>query len=174
MTTIARLAVEKLRSNFPDAVLEVSEFRGQTLVRVRKEDLVPVMGFLRDDPELKYNMLTNLCGVDWIGEEERFEVVYHLLSLPNRDRLTIKVRATEDDPTVPSITSVWPTANWHEREVYDLFGVVFEGHPDLRRILMPADWEGHPLRKDYDLGYETVAFTHNQDQVYERKPFARG
>ncbi len=168
--SIAELAVEKLRAKFPEAVLDASEFRGQTMVRVRKEDLVSVMQFLRDDPELQYNMLASLCGVDWLGQEERFEVIYHLLSMPNRDRLCIKVRT---NATVPSVTGVWPGANWQEREVYDMFGVVFEGHPDLRRILMPADWEGHPLRKDYDLEYETVAFTHNQDQVYERKPFAR-
>lgn len=172
--SIAQLTVDKLQATFSDAVLGVAEFRGQTMVRVRKQDLLPVMQFLRDDVDLQYNMLTNLCGVDWIEEDERFEVVYHLLSIPNRDRICIKVRAAEADPTVPSVVGVWPTANWHEREVYDMFGVVFEGHPDLRRILMPADWEGHPLRKDYDLSYETVAFTHNEDQVYERKPFARG
>ena len=170
---VATLTVQKVKERFPEAIVDVQTARGETTIRVRKENLVEVMQFLRDDPDLQYNMLVDLCGVDWQGQEERFEVVYHLLSLPNRARLRVKARCTEDDPTMPTVTGLWPGANFFERETYDLLGIVFEGHPDLRRIVLPEDWEGHPLRKDYDLTQEPVAFSHNQDEIYAHKPFAR-
>jgi NADH-quinone oxidoreductase subunit C len=100
-------------------------------------------------------------------------VVYHLLSFEHQHRVCLKVGAPEDDPTVPSLTGMWPTANWQERETYDMFGIVFRGHPALQRILMPDDWEGHPQRKDVPLGYEEVAFTFNQEQIYAQKHFVK-
>jgi NADH-quinone oxidoreductase subunit C len=165
--------VERLTSALPDAITSTQEFRGQLSVFVRREALVEVARFLRDDPELRYNFLENLCGVDYLGREPRFEVVYHLLSHSNRHRICLKVGVPEQDPTLPSLTPLWSTANWQEREAFDMFGLMFHGHPSLDRILMPEDWEGFPQRKDVPLGYEEVAFTFNEDKIYAQKPFAQ-
>ena len=164
--------IERLRAEMSNAISETREFRGQLSVRVNREQIVDVARFLRDDPELSFNFLENLCGVDYLGRTPRFEVVYHLLSHKNRQRVCLKVGVPEEDQSLPSLTGLWPTANWQEREVYDMFGITFMGHPNLYRILMPEDWVGHPLRKDVPLGYEEVAFTINEDKVYARKPFA--
>jgi NADH-quinone oxidoreductase subunit C len=165
--------VERLRAALPDAVIKTSEFRGLASLYVKREAIVDVARFLRDDPDLSYNFLENLCGVDYLGRDPRFEVVYHLLSHPNHHRICLKVGVPEVDPSVPTLTGVWATANWQEREAYDLLGIAFAGHPGLYRILMPDDWEGHPLRKDVPLGGEEVAFTFNEDQIYAHKPFAK-
>ena len=109
---------------------------------------------LRDDHTVPFNFLSDVTCVDWYPSEPRFEVVYHLLSIPQKDRVRLKVKLSGDDPSIESLTPVWPAANFFEREVFDLFGVRFQGHPYLRRILMPEDWEGYPLRKDYPVeGY---------------------
>ncbi len=163
----------RLQAALPNAILGSSEFRGDLSVFVRPERIVDVARFLRDDPELCYNFLENLCGVDYLGREPRFEVVYHLLSFANRHRICLKVGVSERNPSVPSLTGLWPGANYHERETFDMFGITFTGHPCLDRILMPEDWEGHPLRKDVPLGVEEVAFTFNQDRIYAHKPFAK-
>lgn len=162
----------RLRAVFPEAITGIDEFRGQLSVYVRREDIVEVAQVLRDADELRYTFLEDLCGVDYLGREPRFEVVYHLLSYQNHHRVCLKVGVPEDDPTVPSLTALWPAANWQEREAFDMFGLIFTGHPSLDRILMPDDWIGHPLRKDVPLGYEEVAFTINETQIYKRKPFA--
>lgn len=163
----------RLCERFPDAVISTSEFRDQLSIAVRPEQIVDVARFLRDDPQLSYNFLENLCGVDYLGRNPRFEVVYHLLSHANHHRVCLKVGVPEHAPEVPSLTVLWPTANWQEREAYDMFGILFTGHPGLYRILMPEDWEGHPLRKDVPLGYEEIAFTFNEEQIYAQKPFAK-
>jgi NADH-quinone oxidoreductase subunit C/D len=157
--------VEKLKSRFPGAVLEVAEFRSETTITLRAGDLLPVARFLRDEPSLRYAMLTDLCGLDrlGLGIEPRFAAIYQLYSLKHNRRLRLKVPLVGDPPTVRSVVEIWPTANWHERETYDLMGIVFEGHPYLRRILMPDDWAGHPLRKDYPIGGEEVPFSHHRD-----------
>ena len=150
------LTVRKLREAFPDAVLEVGFFRSEVTVVLRREEIVKVCRFLRDDPDLRYDFLSDLTAVDRLGSPQRgsptfgarFEVVYHLYSIPRKGRVRLKVRAEEGE-AVPSVTSVWEGANWYEREVYDLFGIPFEGHPDLRRLIMPEEFEGHPLRKDF-------------------------
>jgi NADH-quinone oxidoreductase subunit C len=165
--------IERLRAALPNAVGGTSEFRGQLSVLVPRESLLEVARFLRDDPELSYTFLENLCGVDYLGREPRFEVVYHLLSFANRHRVCLKVGVPEQDASLPSLTPLWSAANWQEREAFDMFGLIFSGHPSLDRILMPEDWEGHPQRKDVPLGYEEVAFTFNQEQIYARKPFAK-
>ncbi len=165
--------VTSVRQRFPDAVLGADEFRGQTTILLRKEDLIQVCQFLRDDPDLKFDTLLDVTVVDWLPEEPRFEVVYHLRSLPRQGFLRLKVLADGNDPRVPTVSPVWPTANWHERETFDMFGIIFEGHPNLARILMPDDWQGHPLRKDHPLGYEEVAFTHNAEEIFSRKPRPR-
>jgi len=141
--------VRKLRAWDPQAVAETQAFRGELTILVPRERLRRAAEFLHGDAELQFTYLSDVTGVDRFPVEPRFELNYHLLSLARREMLRLKIRVAGGDPVVESVTAVWPTANWHEREVFDLFGVRFEGHPDLRRILMPEDWEGHPLRKDY-------------------------
>jgi NADH-quinone oxidoreductase subunit C len=142
-------AVTILKEKFASSLLEVKEFRGEVTVTVKKEDIIAVCRFLKT--ELRYDMLTDVTAVDYLGQEPRFMMVYNLYSIPNKDRLRVKAPVTEGDCTVDSLTALWNSANWLEREVYDLFGVIFNNHPDLRRILMTDDWVGHPLRKDYPL-----------------------
>lgn len=142
-------AVAKLKGEFPESILDVVEFRGETTVVVKKEEIVAICSFLKD--QVGYNFLTDLCGVDYLGKTPRFMVVYHLYNLATHERLRVKVPVEESDPTVDTVSGVWGTANWHERECWDLVGISFNNHPDLRRILLPADWQGHPLRKDYPL-----------------------
>jgi NADH dehydrogenase I D subunit len=161
--------VEKLRPQFPDAVLDVSEFRGDATVAVTREALLDVARFLRDEPELRYNLLVDLTSVDRsnLGVEPRFATVYELYSIPTNHSLRLKVplpwNGATEMPRCPSVTGIWPTADWHEREVYDLMGIEFTGHPWLRRILMPDNWVGYPLRKDYPLGGEPVYFSSDRD-----------
>lgn len=162
-----------LYEQFPEAITSIGERNGDVVVNVVREEIVRVAQFLRDDAKCQYVFLENLCGVDYLGREPRFEVVYHLLSFANRHRICLKVGVPEDTPNVPTLTGLWPTANWQEREAYDMFGIVFLGHPSLERILLPDDWEGHPLRKDVPLGEEEVAFTFNQERIYAHKVFAK-
>jgi NADH-quinone oxidoreductase subunit C len=154
---------QRLRENFPDAAFErqTGEAVRDFTLYLPVEQLVEVCAFLRDDPGLDFAMLSWIGGVDLLPRDPRFEVVYSLLSLSARLRLHLKVRVTDEQPRLPSVVGVWPTANWHERETYDFYGIEFTGHPDLTRILLPEDWVGWPLRKDSPLGYEEVAFTHN-------------
>jgi NADH-quinone oxidoreductase subunit C/D len=159
----SNIAVEKLKEHFPESIVRVEEFRGDTAVTVRPAALLDACRLLRDDPDLQFNLLIFVTAVDYskMGKHPRFWTVYNLYSMPFRRRLFLKVPLEGDAPVCPSVTSIWPAADWHEREVYDLMGVTFKGHPDLRRILMPEDWVGHPLRKDYPLGGEEVAFSVN-------------
>ncbi|MBS1114600.1 MAG: hypothetical protein H6Q93_46 [Nitrospirae bacterium] len=167
---------ERIREVFPEEVLAVSEFRGQVSVTLRKTRIRDVSRYLHDDPELYFDYLIDVCGVDYLGKKEkRFEVVYHLYSIKHRRMIRLKAEVGEEDLTIDSVTSVWIGANWHERETFDLFGITFSGHPDLRRILMPEDWEGHPLRKDYPLkgpatewqGFEAVLERSRRFREYE-------
>ena len=145
------LAVRKMRERFPDAILGAGVYRNEVTVVVDGPALESVCRFLRDDPDLAFDYLSDLTAVDRLHLPEpgpRFEVVYHLYSMSRHNRLRLKVRCGDGEP-VATVTAVWEGANWFEREVFDLFGIPFPGHPDLRRILMPEDWQGHPLRKDY-------------------------
>lgn len=144
-------AVEECKSKFADAILDVTEFRNETTITVRKERIVDLCNFLKSDEELSFDYLSDLCGVDKFEEKDRFEVVYHLYSIKTKTRLRLRVKVDESDLTVPTVATVWATANWHEREAYDMFGIQFEGHPDLRRIYMPEEFEYFPLRKDFPL-----------------------
>jgi NADH-quinone oxidoreductase subunit C len=138
---------------------DAHEHRGDTTILVPRERIVPILRALRDDPELRMNFLIDLCAVDYLGREPRFEVVYHTASIETeprgqepsrvRARLRVKVGVPEEPCACPSITGLWPAANWMEREVWDLYGIRFGGHPDLRRILLYEQFRGHPLRKDY-------------------------
>ena len=137
-----------------DAVEGAKFDRGELSIYIRRDAIREACSILRDDPGLQFNFLADLTCVDWYPSDPRFAVVYHLFSIPKKFRVRLKVKVGGDDPSVPSVTSVWPAANYFEREVFDLFGIRFEGHPYLRRIMMPENWEGHPLRKDYPVeGY---------------------
>jgi NADH-quinone oxidoreductase subunit C len=147
-----------IEERFPGQVLGTTTHAGQIGVMLKKEMLKAVCLYLRDEPSLRMDHLADLTAVDFSrypGDAgPRFEVVYNLISTVLHHRVRLKVRAPEEDPRVDSVTSIWQTANWHERETYDLMGITFDGHPDLRRILLTDDWEGHPLRKEYPLkGY---------------------
>jgi NADH-quinone oxidoreductase subunit C len=137
-----------LRDRFDD-VLEV---RGEVTITVGREELLDTLGALRDDPELRLDFLSDLSCTDWPGRDPRIWMAYHLSSWEHLHRVRVKVGLPEEDLRAPSAVGVFPAADWQEREVYDFFGVTFDGHPDLRRILMPEEWEGHPLRKDHPLG----------------------
>lgn len=145
------IAVQKLRAAIPDVIEEVSSFRDQVSIRVFKDRIVEACMFLRDTPGLEFDFLTDLTAVDYPSRPKRFDVVLHLYSMTQNHMVRVKAGVGENE-TIPSVWPVWKTANWQERECFDMFGVVFTGHPDLRRILLPEDWEGFPLRKDYPLG----------------------
>ena len=182
----ARDPVTAARDAFGGAILHVKQFRGETTVVSQAERLPEVLDFLRVSSGLVYNMLSDVSAVDYYpsdyGNEfdgndsdyrpERFAVSYHILSMLYNRRLRVKAFAAEEDPRLPTATVVWPAANWLEREIADMMGITFDGHPDQRRLLMPDDWHGHPHRRDYPLGKETVAFSFNIDEIHKHKPFA--
>lgn len=143
--------VEALKSRFGEQSIEASEFRGELTIIVPKEKIVEVCRFLKDDQTFKFDFLADLCGLDMFTPVKRFAAIYNLYSLTNKNRIRLKVFTEEEDPKLPTVTGVWSTANWHERETYDMFGIVFEGHPDLRRVYMPDEFEHYPLRKDFPL-----------------------
>ncbi len=166
-----------IRERFPDAVVETSAHRGETTVVLRPEALVAICTALRDAPQLRFNFLADITAVDWPERTPRFEVVYHLLSLHTRAVTRLKVRVglpDEELPEAPSVVGVWPTADWYEREIFDLFGITFAGHPHLRRLVMPADWVGHPLRKDYPLTGFSLPEPHWGGQVPFGQPLQPG
>ncbi len=140
--------VQRLKSRFGDAIREATLDRKQAIVLIAAAQLREIARYCRDDE--KFDMLADLTAVDWPKREQRFDVVLNLYSFPKNERLRLKAHAGENEP-VPSVCEVWPVANWLERECYDMFGIVFEGHPDLKRILLPDEWQGYPLRKDYDI-----------------------
>ena len=140
----------------PEWICEILSALGETTIIVPREHIEAACRFMKTTPDLEFNFLADLCGFDRGPEEEpRFEVNYHLFSTTRHHRIRLKVLLNEADVHVPSVSGVWRTANWHERETFDLLGIIFDGHPDLRRILLPDDWQGHALRKDFPLrGYE--------------------
>jgi NADH-quinone oxidoreductase subunit C len=149
-----RPAVARLLAWNPGAVTAAKLDRAELTLWIDRQFLREAVAVLRDHPDTRFNFLCDITCVDWHPSQPRFEVVYHLLSHSRKDRVRLKVKISGDDPRVDSIVSVWPAANFYEREVFDLFGIHFEGHPYLRRIMMPDHWEGHPLRKDYPVeGY---------------------
>ena len=161
--------VEALQKDFG---LTFEEFRNEAHVFVQAEQIVAVITSLRDTHE--FELLSAMTAVDyWPQEEPRFNVIYQLTSIAKNLSIQLRVPVSATRPVVPTVTGVFESANWREREAWDMFGIHFEGHPDMRRILMPADWEGHPLRKDYPLGYEEPQFTFNFDEIDLRKPYAK-
>ncbi len=139
---------ERIRPTYPDVVVA----RGEVTVAVERELLIDAIGWLRDAPDVACGFLSSVTATDWPGKDPRFWVVYELRSIEHRHQVRVTCGVPAGDPHVPTLTSLHPTANWHEREVWDFFGVIFDGHPDLSRILLPDDWEGFPLRKDEELG----------------------
>ncbi len=163
---------EKLRAKFGEDIVSVSESRGQASAEVKRDRIVDICRFLKEDPALRFNFLSDVCGADMLDfedvsarkaylaiehehrpvqvpVEERFLVIYNMISLENKMRLRLKVKVDGDKPVCPSVTSVYPAADWYERETFDMFGINFEGHPDLRRMYMPEEYEYYPLRKDF-------------------------
>lgn len=153
--------------------VEVREFRDQISLIIPPEKLIEIATALRD--EFGFKMLSDETAVDyWPQEEPRFHLVCQLTDLINRRVITLRVPLNGNAPHVETLEKVYPNANWFERELWDMFGIIFDGHSDPRRILMPSDWEGHPLRKDYPLGYEEVMFTFNEAEIRMRKPQPKG
>jgi NADH-quinone oxidoreductase subunit C len=156
------LIAQEVREAHDGAVLDTLFFREQASLLVAPESVGDVLEHLRGKG---YRFLASVHGVDYFPEEPRLGVHYELLDMSAVDRITVKTRVSTEAPPLPSVTPAWPTADHQEREVYDMFGVIFDGHPDLRRILMPEDYEGHPQRRDFPLGGEPVLFTHNEPHV---------
>jgi NADH-quinone oxidoreductase subunit C len=165
----------KIRDKFPLEVIEIKSFREQVFVSVKREKIMDICRYLYEDDSIRMNFLSDLCGVDYPERKYRFEVIYNLYSLKYNHRLIIKALIPGDAPCIDSVVPVWKGANWHEREACDMYGIIFTGHPDLRRILMPDDWEGFPLRKDYPLkgpegveyrGFEDLKELHSHDNEW--------
>jgi NADH-quinone oxidoreductase subunit C len=156
---------EKLTKEYSEKLLGIFTFKGDLNVILKPQDIPEICRFLKTDPDLKYNFLSMITAVDYLGiRDKRFEVVYSLFSIPNKFRIILKTRVDENED-IPTLTSIWSTANWQEREVYDMFGIRFSGHPRLARILMDDDWVGFPQRKDFPLTYEVPNFSFNKNEV---------
>lgn len=151
MSSILESLINKLKETFIASIEAVNTFRGEVTVQVNKEAIVEVCRFLHDNPDCAFEICEDVCGVDLYEPENRFEVVYQLFSLKPKERIALKVKVDEKDCAVPTITSVYSGANWQEREVFDMYGIEFTEHPDLRRIYMPEEFEYFPLRKDFPL-----------------------
>ena len=144
--------IDMVELHYKDAIIDSHNFRGDQTITVQKNVLVDLFKFLRDNPALDFNFLMDLTAVDYLNRKDnRFEVVYHFYSLKHNDRLRVKVPVSEEDCAIDSVSSLWKTANWYEREVWDLYGIKFNDHPDMRRILLYEEFKGHPLRKDYPI-----------------------
>ncbi len=148
-----------------DAVVGTTFFRRQATLEVTPAGVRDVLGHLKEEDEEPWEFLSSVHGCDYLPDEPRLGVHYQLLSMERQDRMNVKTRLGVEDPKLPSVMDLYPTANHQEREVYDMFGVVFEGHPDMRRILMPEDYEGYPQRRDFPIGGEPVLFTYNEKKL---------
>jgi NADH-quinone oxidoreductase subunit C len=165
--------IEKaVRDRFGEAVVTAAQFRDEMTLSIRRDAIRDVCLFLRDAPQLRFNYLSHVTAVDYLnmGRLPRFDVVYHLLSLEYYHRVRLKVAVPENDLHVASVVEVWPTADWHERETFDMFGIVFDGHPNLTRILMPDEWQGHPLRKDFPVGGAKSFYFKRETQPHAGEP----
>jgi NADH-quinone oxidoreductase subunit C len=161
--TELELTAQELRDAHTESIFDTSFHRDRATLIANPQLIREVLGHLEGKG---YTMLASLHGVDYYPEEPRLGVLYEMLDMKRVDRISVKARVSIDDPHIPSVVDMFPTADFHEREVYDMFGVVFDGHPDLRRILMPEDYEGYPQRRDFPVGGEPVLFTYNEEQSY--------
>jgi NADH-quinone oxidoreductase subunit C len=148
---LKELVVQKLKEHFPDTNFESTNYRDELTIKFPKEIVVDVCSFLKSDPDLEFNFCEDITAIDWAKRKDRFTVVYQIYSINNNFRLRLKADVDESDCKIDSVTSVWKAANWQEREAYDMYGIKFNNHPDLRRMYMPEDFEYHPLRKDFPL-----------------------
>ena len=156
---------EYIQNATPDAVLDVTQDHDELILVCRRDAIVRLLTLLRDDSNCLFKLLVDICGVDYPARADRFDVVYNLLSLRHNQRIRVKIRCGEDD-IVPSVTGVFSSAGWYEREVWDLYGIMFSGHPDLRRLLTDYGFEGHPMRKDFPLtGYVEVRYDEERKRV---------
>ena len=167
------MIVDKLRAALGDGVEQVSDFRGERTVHIRRDRIVDACRLLRDDSEMRYNLLSDVVADDYLPDYPRFAVNYHLLSMANKPRIRLRVWVEDPDDGPPTMADIWPIATWLEMEVWDLMGVRFVGNKSLRRLFLPEDWQGHPLRKDYPLGYEEVQFSFNWKEIDSKKPYAK-
>ena len=145
------LIPQKIKEKLPNINFEKSEYRGELTLYFSKNDIVEVCKYLKEDPELEFLLCEDITAIDWAKRKNRFTMVYHIFSLKNKFRLRLKADIDEDECSIDSVVSVWRTSNWQEREVYDMYGITFNNHPDLRRMYMPEDFEYYPLRKDFPL-----------------------
>jgi len=167
-----QLFYEKVNRAFPDAVEEVVEFRGEHTLVIRQDSLKDVCLLLRDDKDLACDLLEDIVADDMLPEFPRFAVNYHIFSVPKNHEIRIRVPVEDPDDGPETLAAIWPIASWLETEVWDLMGITFRGNDELRRLFLPEDWQGHPLRKDYPLGYEEVQFSFNWKAIDAKKPYA--
>jgi len=171
--------VSAVQEKFPDGFVRSGDFRDETTIVVTLEALTDVCEFLRSTTGLIYNFLSDISAVDYYPDPtsdkhpERFGVSYHIYSMLYNRRLRVKAYVPEEEPQLDTVVNIWPAANWLEREIADMMGITFEGNPDQRRLLMPDDWDGHPHRRDYPLGKETVQFSFNVEEILKHKPAAQ-
>ena len=168
--SFAKLIVDKVNTAVSDAIEETAALRGEQTLFVAKDKLKAVCQLLRDDEDLQFNFLSDICADDLLNEFPRFAVNYHLFSIPNQQALRLRVRVEDPHEGPETMAAVWPIATWLETEVWDLMGIRFKDNTSLRRLFLPEDWQGHPLRKDYPLGYEEVQFSFNWEAIGARKP----
>ncbi|MCB8967888.1 MAG: NADH-quinone oxidoreductase subunit C [Chloroflexota bacterium] len=168
-----QFVVEKINAAIPDAIEEILDFRGERTIFIHQPHIKAVCQFMRDDADLQYNFLSDICADDMLPDFPRFAVNYHLYSIPNNHRLRLRVRVEDPDEGPETMGTIWTIATWLEMEVWDLMGVRFRGNTSLRRLFLPEDWQGHPLRKDYPLGYEDVQFSFNWETIDAKKPYAK-
>jgi NADH-quinone oxidoreductase subunit C len=148
---IKELITQKQKDNLPGIQFTAIEYRGELTLILNKKDIVNFCRFLKDDPELAFNFCEDVTAIDWARRNQRYTIVYHIFSMKNKFRLRLKCDVEEDDCNIDSVSSVWKTADWEERETYDMYGIHFTNHPDLRRMFMPEEFEFYPLRKDFPL-----------------------
>lgn len=148
---LEELVPQKLKENFPDVEFEISDYKNELTVKFDKNQIVSICKFLKEDSDLQFNLCSDVTAVDWAKRKNRFTVVYNIFSLKHNFRLRLKADVDETDCSIDSVSFVWSSANWHERETYDMYGIKFKNHPDLRRMYMPEEFEYHPLRKDFPL-----------------------
>lgn len=165
--------VEKIKAAFPDAIEDTNDFRGEQTLIISKKQLKAICQLLRDDPELSYKFLSDICADDFLPQFPRFAVNYHLYSYDHNHRLRLRTWVEDPEEGPETVASVWSIATWLEMEVWDLMGIRFQGNGSLRRLFLPEDWQGHPLRKDYPLGYEEVQFSFNWQEIDAKKPYAK-
>lgn len=165
--------IKKINAAFPNSVEDVQRFRDELTLFIQQDQLKNVCRFLQSDPELAYNFLSDIVADDMLPDEPRFAVNYHMYSLANKHRLRLRVHVSNPEKGPETVGDVWAIGTWLEMEVWDLMGILFQGNGSLRRLFMPEDWQGHPLRKDYPLGYEEVQFSFNREDIDAKKPYAQ-